>query len=593
MARSANDISDWEEIVVRLEGNRTTPSSADHASIQTAPFVLESIQDRITRFTADESDLTRFYAVSFSSTRAAVLKQFYEEQLREINAIPFLYYDQQSKVDIILLKKYIERQARRLELDQAKDVRVFKILPFLTTFVEIVEARQSVSTTALQPKTLATQLHQLMEHIQQAQHQIQTGHVRCDNMTGYRAVRAIQELRQHLEEFYKFLKGYDPLFDWWVSKPYSAVLLAFDELLPVVEVKLAGVRLGDKDEIIGDAIGREGLLAELEAEVIPYTPEQLLVIARRKYAWCEAEAKKAADELGFGDDWKAALEKVKNMYLEPGEQPGLVKQLVEEGAEYVKTRDLVTVPPVAEQTWRMFMMSPEAQKVNPFFLGGTDIIASYPTADMGHADKLMSMRGNNKPMSRATAFHEMIPGHHLQMFMSERYRPYRRLFTTPFYVEGWAMYWEMVLWNNGDFFTTPEDRIGTLFWRMHRCARIIFSLNFHLNQMTPQECVDLLVDMVGHERATAEGEVRRSLNGSYSPLYQAGYMLGALQLYSLRTEVLSRGTLGEKQFHDLVLRSSEMPIEMLRALVFNTTLTASYKAQWKFEGDIQSASALR
>ncbi len=170
-------------------------------------------------------------------------------------------------------------------------------------------------------------------------------------------------------------------------------------------------------------------------------------------------------------------------------------------------------------------------------------------------------------MSRATAFHEMIPGHHLQLFMSARYRPYRRLFTTPFYVEGWAMYWEMVLWNNGDFFVTPEDRIGTLFWRMHRCARIIFSLKFHLGQMTPQECVDLLVDMVGHERATAEGEVRRSLNGDYSPLYQAGYMLGALQMQSLRREVLEQKIMGEKEFHDRVLRASEMPIEMLRALL--------------------------
>ncbi len=238
-------------------------------------------------------------------------------------------------------------------------------------------------------------------------------------------------------------------------------------------------------------------------------------------------------------------------------------------------------------------MPPADQKVNPFFLGGPKIIVSYPTSDMSHADKTMIMRGNNKPMARATAFHEMIPGHHLQLFMSARHRPYRRLFTTPFYVEGWAMYWEMVFWNNGDFFVSPEDRIGTLFWRMHRCARIIFSLNFHLGRMTPQECVDLLVDMVGHERATAEGEVRRSLNGDYSPLYQAGYMLGALQMYSLRSEVLENKLMAEKEFHDRVLQASEMPIEMLRALLLNKDLTEDYKAQWKFEGDLKQPVLFR
>jgi uncharacterized protein (DUF885 family) len=118
----------------------------------------------------------------------------------------------------------------------------------------------------------------------------------------------------------------------------------------------------------------------------------------------------------------------------------------------------------------------------------------------------------------------------------------------------------MILWDK-KFPKTAENRIGMLFWRMHRCARIIFSIKFHLGQMSPQECIDMLVEMVGHERATAEGEVRRSFNGDYSPLYQAGYMLGALQIYSLRKELVEAGKMTEKQFHDRVLRENMMPIE--------------------------------
>ena len=60
--------------------------------------------------------------------------------------------------------------------------------------------------------------------------------------------------------------------------------------------------------------------------------------------------------------------------------------------------------------------------------------------------------------------HELIPGHHLQHYMLPRYRPYRSLFETPFWIEGWALYWEMLLWDL-DFAHGPEDRVGMLFFR--------------------------------------------------------------------------------------------------------------------------------
>lgn len=72
-----------------------------------------------------------------------------------------------------------------------------------------------------------------------------------------------------------------------------------------------------------------------------------------------------------------------------------------------------------------------------------------------------------------------------------------------------------------------------LFWRMHRASRIVFSLGFHLGRMTPEQCVELLVERGGHEVANAEAEVRRSFNGSYPPLYQLAYMMGGLQFRAL------------------------------------------------------------
>jgi uncharacterized protein (DUF885 family) len=136
------------------------------------------------------------------------------------------------------------------------------------------------------------------------------------------------------------------------------------------------------------------------------------------------------------------------------------------------------------------------------------------------------------------------------------------------------------------FQKTPADRIGALFWRMHRCARIIFSLSFHLGTMTPQQCVDMLVERVGHERANAIGEVRRSFQGSYSPLYQAAYLLGGMQLYALRKELVDSGKMTNRQFHDAVLKESYMPIEMIRVSLTPQKLGRDFVSSWKFYGAV-------
>jgi uncharacterized protein (DUF885 family) len=247
-----------------------------------------------------------------------------------------------------------------------------------------------------------------------------------------------------------------------------------------------------------------------------------------------------------------------------------------EAIAYLEDRDLLTIPDLAKETWRMEMMAPERQRVSPFFLGGESIIVSYPTHTMGHREKLMSMRGNNPHFSRATVQHELIPGHHMQFFMMARYKPYRAVFGTPFWIEGWCLYWEMRLWDMG-FPRGPEDRIGMLFWRMHRCARITFSLKFHLGEMTADECVDMLVDRVGHERANAEGEVRRSFGGEYPPLYQAAYMIGGFQFLALHREVVASGRMTDREFHDAVLRENDIPVAILREI-----LTGEPSGDWRF-----------
>jgi len=304
-------------------------------------------------------------------------------------------------------------------------------------------------------------------------------------------------------------------------------------------------------------------------------------MAREQMAWCQREMIKASREMGYGDDWHKALEKVKDHYVEPGEQPAMIRDLARQGEAFVSEHDLVTVPALAREGWRMEMMSPERQLVNPFFTGGDTISVSYPTSSMTYDQRLMSMRGNNYGFAHATVFHELIPGHWLQMYSIARNHPYRQMFDTGFWVEGNALYWELTLWDAG-FDKTPEERIGALFWRMHRCARIVFSLSFHLGQMTPDEAIHYLINEVGHEPDNAAAEVRRSFNGDYDPLYQCAYLVGGMQFRALHDELVKSGKMTDRQFNDAVLEQSEMPLELLRALLTNQPLTANFKPGWRF-----------
>ena len=536
------------------------------------------MQQRIQTVTQDESALERFYNIKSSPTRVDRFNKYYTEQIADLKLLKFDSLDHAGQVDYILLKHHLESSQRRLMIDARVDAESVKIRPFSDHLIGLCEARQQMKE--INPEQCAISMKTLSDEIKKIRSEIEKG-LKLDKTIAFRGANILDDQKRKFEEWFRFYNGYDPMFSWWVQKPYDEVHKDLEAYIAFVREKLVGIKEGDKDTIVGSPIGVQGLKDELEAELINYTPEELLAIAEKEFAWCDAEMKKASHEMGFGDDWKKALEKVKNDHVEPGKQPELIRELALEAIDYMKKNDLMTVPPLAEETWRMIMMSPEQQKVSPFFLGGETIMVSFPTNTMDHDTKMMSMRGNNRHFARATVFHELIPGHHMQQFINSRSRPYRQLFGTPFWVEGWALYWEMILWDRG-FTATPEDRVGALFWRMHRCARIVFSLKFHMGQMTPQQCIDYLVDRVGHERSTAEGEVRRSFGGGYPPLYQAAYMLGALQVRALRKELVEGGKMSEKEFHDRFLMENEMPIEILRANLSGAKLTPDFKATWRF-----------
>jgi uncharacterized protein (DUF885 family) len=537
-----------------------------------------SMREFVERHEADREALKRYWTLESSARRAERLETFDDETLRELERVDFDALDRAGKVDWILLRHELESDRARIEIERRKRAELAPLVPFLDRVLDLVEVTQRLEP--VDPERAAEELDALVGVVADARKA--TGELKdVARSLAVRASSTVRELDTALADWFRERDRYDPQFSWWAAKPKEALSEALSDYAKHLREDVAKLAADDDETIVGDPIGREALLAELQRAMIPYSPEELLEVADREFAWCEREMLAASRAMGFGDDWRAALERVKQDHVGPGEQPALIRELAAEAIDFIESRELLTIPALAKETWRMEMMTPERQLVNPFFTGGEVISVSYPTADMEHDKKVMSLRGNNRHFARATVHHELIPGHHLQQFMTRRFQPHRRGFATPFWTEGWALWWEMLLWNRG-FATTPEDKIGMLFWRSHRCARIRFSLSFHLGLWTPEQCIDFLVERVGHERENAAGEVRRSFNGSYGPLYQIAYMLGALQLRELHRELVDSGRFGEREFHDAVLENGNMPIEMVRASLSDVSLGRDFRSSWRF-----------
>jgi hypothetical protein len=534
------------------------------------------MRDIVGRYETDLRALRRFWDVSLSEARRETERDFFEAWAAALDEPDFDRFDVDARIDWLLLKNRVGYELRRLELERARQAETASLLPFASEVAALQETRRALE--AIDAADVARRLDAMVQQVEGLEERAE-----AEPVVANRAAQQARNLRRTLEGWYEYYDGYDPLFSWWCSEPYERLDEALGDYATHLREELAGLGEDDHDTILGDPIGREALLAELRRELISYTPEELIEIAEREFAWCDAEMLRASQELGFGDDWRAAQEHVKTLHVEPGDQPRLIRDLAFEAIDFLEVNELLTIPPFAKAVWRMEMMSPERQQQTPYFTGGEVISVSFPTDDMEHEDKLMSMRGNNVHFSRATVHHELIPGHHLQQFMRARYATHRRPFGTPFWGEGWAVYWEMLLWDRG-FPGGPKDRVGLLFWRKHRCARIVFSLRFHLGEMTPEECIDYLVERVGHERRNATAEVRRSVQGGYGPLYQAAYMTGALQFRALHRELVGSGRMSDRELHDAILREGSIPVELVRAKLIGQELRRDFEPSWRFDG---------
>lgn len=588
---------------------------------------VPSLPSLISQYEADQRLLGIHLALAAESEASLVQqRELLQHWSRRIADVPFTRLPHDQQVDALLLQNELKATLLQLDTRAERRAELAPWLPFQAAINSLTEAR--VRGEPLDPEKAASLLAPVPKAIKSAREALKATKQKKDEKkepapkpsaetptttealpplalpTPYQALLAAEAtdaLASSLKLWFNNYQGFLPDFAWWVRQPQEQTAKALTEYSKYLREEIAGFKPAAKDAdgaaqkssaadeeaseepLLGKPIGEESLQRQLALEFIPYSPAELITIAEREFAWCEDQMRAASRELKQGDDWKKALKQVKLEHVKPGEQETFVRAEARRATDFVKERQLVTVPPQCEQWWGTRMLLLAEQRSIPYAAyTGHDMLVAFASEAMKHEDKLMSMRGNNRAFTRNVVPHEIIPGHHLQCYMAARERPYRSLFSTPFFVEGWSLYWEMRLYSL-QYQATPEDRIGALFWRMHRCARIIVTLKYHLGQMEPAQMVDFLIERVVHERFGATSEVRRYVRGNYSPLYQCGYMLGGLQILALHRELVTSGKLTEQQFHDALLKLGPIPIELVRASLLQQPLSPEFKTQWRFD----------
>jgi uncharacterized protein (DUF885 family) len=559
-------------------------------SLRAAPV---SMPDVIRAYEADARSIGAFYDLRWAESSLDRHQQLIADWRARIAGLDYDALPAAGRIDWLLLRNDLDREEEGLRVQRARLQELGELVPFRTVVADLEQARWRGDP--VDPVAAATRVEGIAQALKEVRERLEAGRkkddpeakkgvkpLKVEPALALRAAKVTDALRGTLKRWFEFYHGYQPDFSWWLKSVHEETAKQLEDYAKFLREEIAGRKGKDEDPLLGAPIGRDALVRALKLEFIAYTPEEVLAIGERELAWCEQEWKKAAREMGLGDDWKAAFAKVKDDFVPPGAQDELVGQVAHDAIAFVREKDFATIPPLCEETWRMAMISPDGLKTIPYAAySGQEMMVAYARDDMKQADKLMVMRGNNRYSTRLTVPHELIPGHHLQLFVASRENTHRRIFGTPFYIEGWALYCELRLWELG-WPRTPEERIGLLFWRANRAARIVTTIRFHLGKMKPDEMVQYLIDHVGHEKFGATSEVRRFIDDDTPPLYQVGYLAGGRQLHALHDELVRAGGLTERQFNDAVLQQNAMPIELLRAALRQDALARDAQPAWRF-----------
>jgi uncharacterized protein (DUF885 family) len=319
------------------------------------------------------------------------------------------------------------------------------------------------------------------------------------------------------------------------------------------------------------ALGRDRLDALIAIRNLDgYTSERILQVGLEQLELQQRARRAAAQAIDPEASDLDVVERIK------GEHPATFEEALagyrsamQRARRFVIDRHLATVPPgeridVIPTPLHLRQTLPLAAYFQPpkFDADPAGIYVVTPSVD----DDPAAMREHNWSAISNTTIHEAYPGHHLQLVVARAHPSLSRLqLDATEFVEGWAMYCEQMLREQG-FDDGPAYQVGLTTDAIWRACRVVLDIQMHRGERTVDEATEFLREMTRFERPVAHAEVLRY---TFTPTYQLSYLLGKIMILDLRAEqqrrLGSRFELGK--FHDSLLRNGSLPITFHRQLL--------------------------
>ena len=324
---------------------------------------------------------------------------------------------------------------------------------------------------------------------------------------------------------------------------------------------LAG-ELTDRSD--GDfAIGRAAFDFRLHYEhALRESAPELLRYGEALVGELTADLARRAEALAPGTPWRALAERLRASTPAAGDLVARYGAEMQRARDFVTRRGLVSVPD-----------GPLDVIATPAFMEPLIPFAAYDPPGAFAAERrgwfyvtvpdAARLKDHCVHEIACTALHEGYPGHHLQFLKAQaQASPVRRVVGSPLTVEGWALYCEELMADEG-FLASREE---VFFQRLHllwRAVRIVLDVKLHTMGMGVEEAVRYMTDALGIGADSAAAEVRRYCA---APAYQLCYAVGRRELLRLREDARRRTgpSFTLRAFHDEVLAFGGMPVSLIR-----------------------------
>ncbi len=183
---------------------------------------------------------------------------------------------------------------------------------------------------------------------------------------------------------------------------------------------------------------------------------------------------------------------------------------------------------------------------------------------------LYNMKNMPSYQMEALAYHEGVPGHHMQISIAQELEgipKFRKFGSYTAYIEGWGLYSEFIPKEMG-YYKDPYSDFGRLAMELWRACRLVVDTGIHAKKWTRQQAIDYLVENTPNPENDAERAIERYI---VMPSQATAYKIGMNKILELRA--FSKNKLGDKfdirEFHDVILKDGPVPLDILETLVQN------------------------